>query len=81
MQSTRTSKAVARRVERADDDGVLVIAGHSNTVPLIVETLSGNPVAAIDEWEYDRLYLLVPSASRMNVIETRYGHDSAPSTQ
>jgi phosphohistidine phosphatase SixA len=70
--------AVIQRVAEFDDEGVLVIAGHSNTVPLIVEALSGSRVATIDESEYDRLFVLIPSASGMNVVETRYGAGSPP---
>jgi len=70
-------EAIARRVETTEATGLLVIAGHSNTVPLIVEALSGKSVTGIDETEYDRLYLLVPSAAGMAVVETRYGAVSA----
>lgn len=66
-------ESIASRVRDTDADGVIVIAGHSNTVPLIVEALSGSAVPAIEETEYDRLYLLLPSASGMDVIESRYG--------
>lgn len=65
--------AVAAMVRHAEADGLLVIAGHSSTVPLIVEALSGAEIEAIDESEYDRFYLLLPRASGMEVIATRYG--------
>jgi len=58
--------------------GVLVIAGHSNTVPLIVEALSGRTVPSIDESEYDHLFVLLPGNEGMEVITTGYGEKSAP---
>lgn len=66
-------EAIVEKVKESNAEGLVVIAGHSNTVPLIVEALSGRVVAAIEETEYDRLYLLLPSASGMDVIESRYG--------
>ncbi|NEZ03594.1 histidine phosphatase family protein [Wenzhouxiangella sp. XN201] len=66
-------EAIARKAREADTDGLLVIAGHSNTVGLIVEALAGHVVSPIDESEYDRLFLLLPGDTGMDVIETRYG--------
>lgn len=37
---------------------VVLVVGHSNTVPAIVERLTGTAVEPIDEDEYDRLYRL-----------------------
>jgi phosphohistidine phosphatase SixA len=66
-------EAIAEKAREADTDGLLVIAGHSNTVGLIVEALAGDVVSPIDESEYDRLFLLLPGDTGMDVIETRYG--------
>lgn len=70
-------KAVVAAARASHADGILVVAGHSNTVPQIVQALSGRKVADMDESEYDRLFLLLPAASGMNVIEARYGARSA----
>lgn len=70
-------EAVVAAARASNADGILVIAGHSNTVPLIIESLSGRKVDEMDESEYDRLSLLLPAASGMHVIETRYGAVSA----
>lgn len=71
--------AIAKAVREWDSNGVLIIAGHSNTVPLIVESLSGKPVSPIDEAEYDRLFFLLPGESDMDVITMRYGPAFEPS--
>ncbi len=39
--------------------GIHFVSGHSNTTPLLVAALGGNPFEPIDEMEYDRLYIVV----------------------
>ena len=39
--------------------GTHLVSGHSNTTPVLVEALGGDPFGAIDELEYDRLYIVV----------------------
>ncbi len=36
-----------------------LVAGHSNTTPVLVAALGGDPFDPIDEYEYDRLYIVV----------------------
>ena len=36
-----------------------LVVGHSNTTPMLVETLGGDPSMPIDDLEYDRLYIVV----------------------
>jgi len=43
--------------------GTLVVVGHSNTTPGLVEALGGDPVSPISEDEYDRLYTVFVSPS------------------
>lgn len=42
--------------------GTVLVVGHSNTVPDIVGALSGRPVAALGDNEFDRLYRVRISA-------------------
>lgn len=65
--------AVVSLVQGRQDGGFVVVAGHSNTVPLIVEALSGRPVPAIDESEYDRMFILVPAQDGLALVASRYG--------
>jgi phosphohistidine phosphatase SixA len=46
--------------------GVILVVGHSNTTPGLVEALGGDPVSPIDESEYERLYTVfaAPGATR-----------------
>ena len=59
----------------ADHAGeVVVIAGHSNTVPAIVEEFGADPIPAIAESEYDNLYVVtVYRFNRAKVLHLNYG--------
>ena len=52
----------------------VLVVGHSNTVPQIVERLTGEAVPPFTEGEYDRLYVvtLVPGHPA-RVVRLRYG--------
>jgi broad specificity phosphatase PhoE len=54
---------------------VVLIIGHSNTVPQIVEALGGKRPAPIDDaTEFDRVFVVVvPKSGGVKVIKTRYG--------
>jgi len=48
--------AFARQLRDSHDEGVVLVVGHSNTVPDIVAALSGRSVAPMPEDEYGVLY-------------------------
>jgi broad specificity phosphatase PhoE len=67
-------EAIRKRVAAEEPDRGIAIVAHSNTVPLIVEALSGIAVAEIGHHEYDRLFLIVLERDRPpRLIESRYG--------
>jgi phosphohistidine phosphatase SixA len=54
--------------------GNIVMAGHSNTVPLTIEALRGPGGITIRENEFDRLFALgSPGSSQIQFAELRYG--------
>jgi broad specificity phosphatase PhoE len=60
---------------------IVVVAGHSDTVPMLVEKLTGKPVPAIEETEYDNLYVVTASASgHGTALRLRYGDSAAAGT-
>lgn len=71
---------LAERIRATNRGGVVVIAGHSNTVPALVEALGAGPVPPIeDAWEYDNLYIVtVEAAGRARVSTLKYGAASGP---
>jgi broad specificity phosphatase PhoE len=54
---------------------VVVVAGHSNTVPVIIDRLSGISIAAIDETDFDNLYVVIVPRwfGRSKVVRLKYG--------
>lgn len=56
---------------------VVLAVGHSNTVPQIVEQLSGQKVAPFTEGDWDRLYVITLTPRRpASVLLLRYGAQS-----
>ena len=44
---------------KANEGGTIVISGHSNTIPVLVNQLTGsNKYAQLDEDEYDKLFIV-----------------------
>lgn len=56
--------------------GNSLIAGHSNTVPLIIKALGGPEIPTIAEDDYSQLFLLsIHDGQPASLISTRYGHE------
>ena len=54
---------------------VVVVAGHSNTVPIIIEKLQGGQIHPIADTEFDKLYIVtVYRLRRTKVVQLRYGN-------
>ena len=54
--------------------GAMLVVGHSNTVPDLVDQLGGKPGAPIVEaTEYDRLYVVTVTKGRVKSELRRYG--------
>lgn len=47
---------LAEQLRALNKTGTVLVVGHSNTVPDIVGALSGHPVSAMGDDEFDRLY-------------------------
>lgn len=66
--------AVAARVRALPEDAVVLIVGHSNTVPLIARALGYAEAADMPECEYDRMTTLhLLGEGRAHGVVTRYG--------
>lgn len=69
----------ARQLLAEQRGKTVLVVGHSNTLPLFVEALSGVHVEPIPESEYDRLMVVVvPPSGPARLIQSRYGAPSAP---
>ncbi len=62
-----------RQVLRNHRGGRALIVGHSNTLPAMIQKLTGQTVPPIPEEEYDDIYVVtVPSFGRSNVLRLKY---------
>ncbi len=65
--------ATVARVRALPDDAVVLIVGHSNTVPLIARALGYAEAADMPECEYDRLTVLHLDGDAAHGEVRRYG--------
>ncbi len=78
-QAGTHAEAVAEAVRR-HMNGVVLVVGHSNTIPLIIHALGGPLLPKIGEAMYANLFVLIPWAGEMRLVRSRYGAvDSEPS--
>ena len=56
----RSIKDLVERIREHRGEAILVV-GHSNTLPLIIQGLGGSPVPDISETEFDNLFVLTIS--------------------
>lgn len=69
--------ASAERVRALPADAVVLMVGHSNTVPLIARALGFRAAADMEECEYDRLTVLTLNGERTTAVVGRYGAPAA----
>jgi broad specificity phosphatase PhoE len=66
-------KGMVSRVLRERRGGTALIVAHSNTLPEIVQRLSGRTIPAIGDDEYDNLYIVtVPTFGKSSVLRLKY---------
>jgi phosphohistidine phosphatase SixA len=73
--TTVDAKDTAALVKKilALNGGIVVVAGHSNTLPEIIEALGGPSGLEIDDPDYTRLFLLTfPGANPARLVELHY---------
>ena len=75
----KQSQEVVRRILSDHRGQTVFLAGHNNTVPEIVNLLSGESQPLIPESEFDNLYIVtVYRFGKAKVLKLKYGE---PSTQ
>ena len=68
-----------RRLKWRHRGEVVLVVGHSNTLPDIVQALTGVAVPPIDEQEYDRVHVAILSpGTTARLVTFRYGAPSVP---
>ena len=76
-------EAVASAVRARPAGDVVLVVGHSNTIPAIVAALGGPKLPDLCDTQYSMLYILeYPSAGAPRFIQASYGaHDPPGSTE
>jgi broad specificity phosphatase PhoE len=70
-------KRLAAEILEQQAGRTVVVVGHQNTIPLIVEGLTGRGAVPLGDAEYDRLTIVtIPPAGDAHVIVARYGAPS-----
>lgn len=72
------AQEVARRIRERHAGQVVLVVGHSNTVPEIVQALGAPAVPPICDGEYDRMLVVTVDGASSRVVQARYG---APTPQ
>lgn len=73
------AQATARAVRARPSGEVILVVGHSNTIPAIIRALGGPEFSDLCEGEYDNLFILqIDSARAVRLLRTRYGAPDDP---
>jgi broad specificity phosphatase PhoE len=71
--------AVAEAVRKKPAGEVVLVVGHSNTIPAIIGALGGPEMAELCESEYDNLYVLeLDARPSPRLLRTRFGEPDDP---
>jgi broad specificity phosphatase PhoE len=66
--------ALVNDLRKSGENETVLVVGHADTVPLIIERLGGGSVPAFGDSEYDRMIaLLVGDHGKTRVLTLRYG--------
>ena len=65
---------------RGRQTGVVVIVGHSNTLPALIAALGG-PAVKIADNEYDNVFVLTVDGSKSSLLQLRFGNPSRSPAQ
>ena len=64
---------LAARLKKEHPGRVAVVVGHSNTVPAILKALGVKDVVALEDDDYDRLFVVTLGADDAKLLSLRYG--------
>ncbi len=70
------AEALQGEVRALPAGSTVLVVGHSNTVPALVQAFSGQPAAEMPETEYDRYTVVVLDEAEPRVLTQRYGSSS-----
>jgi broad specificity phosphatase PhoE len=65
--SSKSSEELVRALRSEHRKDIVLVVGHSNTLPVLIKALGG-PAVTIGESEYDSMFLIVPETGTMTRI-------------
>lgn len=75
--NAQDNKTLLQKME-AQAGGVVVIAGHSNTIGPIIEALGGPKQPNLDDAAYDNLFVVsIAKSGQVTVVNLKFGSSSA----
>lgn len=66
------------QVRQLSSEAVVLVVGHSNTVPDIARALGASEAATMEDCEYDRLTVLTLTPTGAHAVTGRYGAANPP---
>jgi phosphohistidine phosphatase SixA len=70
---------IVNNIKALPPDAVAVVVSHSNTVGPILQGLGAGPITAINDTEFDKLFVLsMRSGSSAELVMVRYGSPPSP---
>jgi 2,3-bisphosphoglycerate-dependent phosphoglycerate mutase len=68
---------LAKQIQTTHRGQTIFVAGHNNTVPALISTLSGENLPLIPESEYDNLFIVtIYRFGKAKVVKMKYGAES-----
>ena len=73
VMSANTPQPVVERIRRENPNDVVLIVGHSNTVPGILEALGCQEKITLTNDDYDNLFIVIPGADgRARLLKLKF---------
>lgn len=74
----RNVEELVRQIKSNHSGGVMFVAGHSNSVPVVISALGGGNLPEIPESEYDNMFIVtVQRFRKTRVLKLRFGNPSS----
>ncbi len=73
----RSSRELAELIRSEFPGRLVVVAGHSNTVPALIEALGAGPAPSIAENQYDDLFVVLLGPGPARLVRLKYGKPAA----
>lgn len=72
--TNETPASFAKRLERDHANQTVLVVGHSNTIPELIDAIAKRKVGInIGDGEFNQLFILLPKQDgRWNIVRTRY---------